>query len=321
MRLPPTFMRTPHCRPSISLPWALAIVLLLAPALACQSAGDAKDPKRGEPEPYVPLPDEEPDTIGFFLVRFDRSLMQWCDLKLGSSSARDQNELQALEANMQKRARERRDELLSVLEAGAPTNRRIAAAALGFTQDPTVLGPLLANLTERDSELVQKALLAIGVLGLPATPLGAIEDLLRDDLDPWTRNNAAFALLALARAGSRAPELPSAARAGLADSEPGVRAQCASALGAVADSESVAVLADLLFDKENLVALASAAALANIGRKHPAQKGSAGRSLAGALEKVESDRRAHLLGALRWLSDMNLGEEAKPWLEWAHKLP
>jgi HEAT repeat protein len=302
---------------ALALVASLALPLALLPA--CQSTGS--EPRRGEPEPYVPLPDEAPQTIGFFLTRFDISLLQWSELKLASASARDQNTLAALEANMQKRARERRGELLAELETGAPVNRRIAAAALGFSHDPTVLGPLLAALEERDPELVQKALLAIGVLGLPETPVTVIEDRLRNDTDPWTRNNAAFALLSLARAGSKAPQLAGACRAGLADSEPGVRAQCASALGVLADRESVAVLGDMLMDRENLVALACAASLARIGRQHPDLKGTAGRSLAGALGKVQPDRRAHLLGALRWLSDMYLGEDEGPWLEWAHKLP
>lgn len=296
------------------------LALVLAAALGCQSPG-GQAPARGEPEPYVPLPDEEPETIGYFLTRFDRSLLQWSELKLAASSARDQNALVALEANMEKRADERRDELLAELETGAPVNRRIAAAALGFTHDPTVLGALVATLGENDPELVQKSLLAIGVLAMPETPIAGIEDRLRNDKDPWTRNNAAFACLALARAGNESPALAAACRAGLADPEPGVRAQCASALGVMADRDSAAVLGDMLMDRENLVALACAAALAHIGREHAELKGTAARSLAGALESVPADRRAHLLGALRLLSDANLGEDARPWLEWAVKLP
>jgi hypothetical protein len=48
-----------------------------------------------------------------------------------------------------------------------------------------------------------------------------------------------------------------------------------------------------------------------------------GRALAGALDHpdVGADRRLQLLGALRRLAQDNLGENAGPWLEWAHKLP
>jgi len=100
-----------------------------------------------------------------------------------------------------------------------------------------------------------------------------------------------------------------------------VRAQCASSLGVLADVGAVKLLGELLHDPTNLVALASATALARIGREHAEQKGATARELAGALEEVGADRRQHLLGALRWLSGDNFGEDAVPWLEWAHKLP
>jgi hypothetical protein len=313
-------MRSIQRRPLAYL--ALVSVLASISGPACRSSADRSDgPKRGEPEPYVPLPDEGPETIGYFLARFDRSIVQWSQLQLGSSGARDQNTLRILEANMQKRARERRDELLAELAGGIPANQRIAAAALGFTHDPSVLGPLLASLSDPDPELAQKTLLALGVLALPETPLGGILQRLHGDRDAWTRNNAAFALLAIARAGSTAPELAEGCRAALSDPEAGVRAQCASALGVLADPDSVKLLSELLLDEANLVALAAAMSLARIGRKHAEQKGAAGRALAGALDSVRADRREHLHGALRLLSGTDLGEDAGPWLAWAHKLP
>lgn len=308
-----------HARRRLSL---LALVCALSVGPACvSSAGDESEGKRGAPEPFVPLPPEGPEPIGYFLARFDRSLVQWSELKLASSSKRDQNALRTLELNMQKRARERRDELVATLETGPPASRRIAAAALGFTGDPTVLGPLLAKLSDPDPEVAQKTLLALGVLALPETPLGGILARLRDDPDAWTRNNAAFALLALANAGNTSSELADGCREALADPEPGVRAQCASSLGVLADADAVGPLSERIFDDANLVALAAATALARIGRTRVEQKGTVARALAGALEQVRPDRRTHLLGALRWLASGDLGEDAGPWLKWAHDLP
>ena len=170
-------------------------------------------------------------------------------------------------------------------------------------------------------EVVETEITGLLVPPRDASALGsAVVRLLRDP-DPWTRNNAAFALLALARAGSTSVELVETARAALADTEPGVRAQCASALGVVADEGALEVLAGLLQDEANLVALAAAAALARIGREHPPQKGTAARALANALDEVRSDRRHHVLGALRWLADADFGTDAQPWREWAYKLP
>jgi HEAT repeat protein len=299
----------------------LPILFLGATALACQTEEAARNTPLGKPEPYVPLPDQGPEPIGFFVTNLDRSLQQWSELKLSGSSSRDQNVLLALEVSLTERTQKRRDELLSVLETGAPANRRIVAAALGFTHDPTVLGALLAVLDEHDPELVQKALLGIGILAQKDTPLGAVRAHLVDAPESWTRNNAAFALLAIASAGNTSSELSEACRAGLADSEPGVRSQCASALGVLADPTSVTALHSVLLDETNLAALAAAAALARIGHEHPEQKGATARALAGALDSVKTDRRVHLLGALRWLSGIDMGEDASAWLTWAHKLP
>jgi HEAT repeat protein len=298
-----------------------ALVLLGLFALGCQSTEPGERRRHGEPEPFVPLPDPGPESIGYFLATFDRSLQQWSDLKLAAASTREQNALQALELSMRDRARKRRDELVQTLEAGAPMNRRIAAAALGFTQDPTVLGALVATLEDPDVELIQKALLGIGVLALPETPLPELRTLLLDSPESWTRNNAAFALLSIARAGARSRELAEVCRAGLADAEAGVRTQCASALGVMADADSVPSLAELLQDEANLAALAAAVSLASIGKEHLDQKGAVARALALRLEQVKPDRRTQILGALRWLSDTDLGERAGPWLEWAGKLP
>lgn len=304
----------------LPLPRSCALWIGLS-LLGCQAAEPANKKNYGEPEPYVPLPDTGPEPIGFFLANFDRSLQQWSDLVLAASNPREQNQLHALELSMRDRAKKRRDELLATLETGAPLNRRIAAAALGFSQDATVLGPLLAVLQEHDPELVQKALLGIGVLGIPETPAEELRRLLLDGREEWTRNNAAFALLSIARAGGRSSELAEACRAGLADTEPGVRTQCASALGVLADTASVDALRGLLLDEANLAALAAAVALARIGKDHPEARGSVARALATALDSVEASRRPQFLGALRWLSGMDLGESASPWLEWAGKLP
>jgi len=299
---------------------ALLPVLVLA-ALACHSSEPAAPAPVGKPEPYVPLPDEAPQTIGYFLTVFDRSLAQWTELKLSATSPRQQSTLALLEQNMQKRARERREALLTELETGAPLNRRVAAAAHGFTHDPTVLGPLVAALADPDAEVVQRALLALGVLALRETPMAPIRYHLLNDGDAWTRSNAAFALLGIANAGNGTSELAESCRAGLADADAGVRAQCASALGAAADPTAVAGLGELLLDDASLVSLASALALARIGREHAEQKGTTARALVGALDQVPSERRASLLGALRWLSDSNLGDETAAWREWAYKLP
>lgn len=298
----------------------LPLLALLLGLCACVASGKDEDAP-GETRPFVPLPAQEPDSIGYFLVNFDRSLSAWSDGKLGAANARERSYLEALERDMQKRAKERQDELLRELEAGPPKNRRIAAAALGFCDDPVVLGPMLTAALEPDPELVQKALLGIGILADPDTPLGAITQQLERSPDPWTRNNAAFALLEIARAGRRSEDLREAAARALTDSEAGVRAQCATILGVVCDENAVALLAPLLHDDANLAALAATISLTSIGRTHLRQKGTVARHIVAALDDVRADRRAQMLGALRWMAENDLGEDTRPWQEWAAKLP
>lgn len=301
--------------------WTLALALLLPALAACVSSSDEPEDPAGEARPFVPLPDEGPEPIGYFLVRFDRSLASWSEGKLAASNARELSALDALERDMRQRAKKRKDELLVELESGALANRRIAAAALGFSGDPGVLGPMLTALSDPDPELVQKSLLGIGILGDKDTPLSGPLRLLEDAPDPWTRNNAAFALLQIARAGRRDPALNEAAGRALTDPEAGVRAQCATILGVVSDENAVALLAPLLHDDANLVGLASAISLSSLGKAYPRQKGTAARHLVAALDDVRADRRGQILGALRWLAETDHGEDVRPWREWAARLP
>lgn len=301
--------------------WPLVLPLLLSGLAACVSSS-SDDPK-AEPEtrPFVPLPDEGPEPIGYFLVRFDRSLAAWSEGMLSAANARETSALDALERDMRQRATKRKDELLVELESGPLANRRIAAAALGFSGDPGVLGPMLTALSDPDDELVQKSLLGIGILADKDTPLSGVVRLLDDAPDAWTRNNAAFALLQIARAGRRDPALNEAAARALTDDEAGVRAQCATILGVVADENGVALLAPLLHDDANLVALAAAISLSSIGKAYARQKGAVARHLSAALDDVRADRRGQILGALRWLAENDHGEDARPWREWAARLP
>ena len=303
-------------------PWRIvALALTLSGSLACVSGGSDQREDPAKTEPFVPLPDSEPESIGFFLTRYDHDLEEWSRQKLSAASPRDQRTLGALERNLEKRAKERQEDLLATFESGPPANRRVATAALGFTHDPSVLGPLLSGLSDPDPEIVQRALLGIGILGQAETPLSEIRFCMLQDPDPWTRNNAAFALQRIASAGGRSDELAESCRAGLQDSDAGVRAQCASTLGIILDPGALAALSSLIYDETNLVALAAATSLARIGRLEPEHKGEVARSLVEALDRVRADRRIHLLGALVWMSDQNLGEDERPWREWAYKLP
>ena len=290
-------------------------LLALGPLGACQSLEEPT----GEP---FEAPEATPaDEIGYFLAEFDGSLRRWNELKLAPSSDRDRRQLRALETNMKKRASERQEDLVTELETGPPLNRQVAAAALGFTGDPAVISALLNALDDPNAGVVQKALLGLGRLEDPSTPPGPLLEILRSHPDPWTRNNAVYAVQRVVAAGAASEDVATTCRAALVDPEPGVRAQAASVLGMVRDAESVDALGDLLQDEVQLVYQAAATALARIGRDHPESKGQVARLLVQAMDEGDSGRRKRAHRELVVLSDRDLGDEPDDWREWAYRMP
>lgn len=303
--------------PTHRLPAALLAPLLLALG-GCASSGSAEP----ETRPFVPLPDPEPESIGFFLTEFDASVRAWTNLELGARSERDRRTRRGLEKEMGERARKRQEELLAELQTGPPKNRAVAAVALGFTRDPAMVGPLYAALSDPSSDVVHNALLGLGRLASPDTPQTEICYLLRNDPDAWIRNNAAYALQAIVAAGAPAGDLTrSSAREGLSDEEAGVRAQCASVLGLAKEAAATGELGDLLYDTTPLVAAAAATALATIGRDVPEAKGRCARLLADALARVGAVQKAFLIDELARMSDQHFGDDAQGWQDWARRLP
>jgi len=299
-----------------SLGKGILLVLVGLTQAGCQGTGSSS-----QGEPYTPPAELEPDSIGYFLAEYDKSLRRWTDLRLAPASQRDARMLRALDLNLRQRAIKRKQELVGVLETGPRSNREVAAVALGFTGDPSVLSPLLAALADPNESVVEKVLLGLGVLADPETPLAKILFLLQAATQPWTRSNAAYALHCIVAAGGNDDSLPEACRMALTDEEPGVRAQAASVLGMIHDADSIQNLGDLLQDDVNLALQAAATALARIGREHVEKKGVVARLLVDALDRVERSQRPWLIRELMRLADRNLGEESDPWREWAYRLP
>ena len=304
------------------LPLLVLILVSSWGSTGCKWAGEG-DRELGA-RPYVPLPDPEPQSIGFFLAQYAKTLKQWHQLKLTAKSDQDLRRLHAMERSLQKRSAERFDELLVVLVEGAPVNRQTSAMAIGFSGSPRALSPLLDALSDSNGGVVQNALTGLGLLADPQTPTRVLASLLVNHPDPWTRNNAAFALQCIVSSRAEAvpdEELAEECRDALIDEEPGVRAQCASVLGILKDPKAVQPLADLLYDDVNLVSAAAATSLSHIARSSPRDKGTIVRELVQALEKLDPDRRPSVLRELCLLRDANLGENPEDWREWAWNLP
>jgi hypothetical protein len=305
----------------------LGVIGLAAAAIgSCASApggGEAASPGDGAEErssAYVPLPDPERPPIGYFLVDFDARLRWWSSKRLEARTEKDWLQIESVEQQMWQDAWKRKDELIEVLQTGPPRNREVAAAALGFTRDREVLGPLLNALSDVRQEVIQKALLGLGVLADPATPLAQPLYLLGGSHDAWTRNNAAYAISRVVGAGGRDDLLAEACRDALRDDEAGVRVQCANILGTLLDPDSIEPLAVLLEDERSTVCLASASSLRRIGQEDSDSTAVVARLLVDGLARVERGHRNILIDELVRLRGKDLGRSIDPWREWAYQL-
>ncbi len=300
---------------------ACGSVFLLLPACRTNPNRDVSDGK--DPKPIADLVERTKvaEPIGKLLMDLDLEMRAWTRLKMTAATAEDRNKARELEKVITTTAHARRSELIDQLQTGPPDNRIVAAFALGFTHDPEALSPLVACLEDSNPELVGNALLGLMILGKTETPLERICDLLRADPDPWVRTNAAQCLSTLVSAGAKANCVLASARLGLSDSEPGVRTHSALLLGTLRDGESLQGLSDLVRDPVPLVSSAAVHSLVWIGTHEPHSKGPVARSLASALADARAPMHAQLLRGLNELSGLSYGEEPKPWIEWASRLP
>ncbi len=295
-----------------------ALLLLLA---GCASTpAEESSGTEGEASPYVPLPLKERPSAGFFLAEFDNKLRVWSTKTLEAKTDIDWRLVHTLEEEMGQEAWKHRDELIQILEGGAPRNREVAAAALGFTKQPEVLSPLLNALSDPEPAVIQKALLGLGVLADSSTPLSQILFALRSASDPWTRVNAAYALYRIVLAGGGDDNLGPVCQEALLDEEWGVRSQCASILGLLGNVDSIEALGELLRMSEATTCHATAVALRRIAQKDPSRTGQVARMLVDALARAERLDRSFLLEELAALRGANLGMETGPWREWAYGL-
>lgn len=228
---------------------------LTAGAGACASAPAEK-----------PLPEEKgpPAPMGRVLTDMDLYLRLWSNSALADPNERSEKQAQAAERAIEAEVKKRFDEFAAQLDGGARRNQVITAAALGFCKEPRALPYLVRSLSRSDPEIVGNALLGLGVLASPETPLPPVQELLAHHPSPAVRSQAAFALKRLVDSGVRDEALPPTLRAALRDSEPGVRAQAAAALGGLRDRDSIEPLISLLQDSTPLIAAASAYALGRI---------------------------------------------------------
>ncbi|HET6204723.1 MAG TPA: HEAT repeat domain-containing protein [Planctomycetota bacterium] len=239
-----------------------AAYVLLFLACACRSAERR--------EPYKPPPATKQErAVGVVLTTLDNHLVAWNLAKLETPTTENLTRLHGIEVVIRTEARAQVEALLEQLRSGPPRNRRIAAAALGFAQDPRAVEALLEAAGDADGDLANNALVGLGALAAPSGPrteglLPPLEPLFRmleESTDGLRRTNAAFAIKRAVEAGARCPALRERLVAALADGEGGVRAQCAAALGALGDAATAEALLARSEDPDPVVRASAAFAL------------------------------------------------------------
>ncbi len=296
--------------------------LLLLFAAACSSTGTEES---AEPEPYVPIETVAPpeESIGLFLSNLSASLNAWTSMTMAATSRESRRKQDLIELSLMQQVNKRRHELIAELQSGPRQNRIVAAGALGFSRQPDTLSPLMAALDDDEPKVVTNALMSLGVLQSPETPLAPLCDLLRFAPESAHRWSAANALLNVLQAGARdgADDVVGAARAGLTDAEPMVRTQCALILAQENDADSLDQIAGLLYDEYPLVAGAAARAIGHIGAVDPHAKGRAAHLLFDALEATGKQRQLVILDDLVALTQRNYELDLEEWREYVDRLP
>lgn len=334
------------------LPW------LAAAALGAGCSGTAEDPLEGG-RPLTPQEMEYQRKLALseqvaldatgrskLILSLDRSLQHWHRSTVEQVGTEEKQLTDSFEEVLQVTVYMNFDEILDVLESGAPNQRGIAAAALGFSrlkepEDPAqrerflarwprlyprAIDPLVRHLGAEEPYVVQNCLLALWKLGDASTPVGPLLELLASP-DPSIRANAALALSTVLT-----PETGETAIAALLnalyDDDPKVRNHAATAVGAIRHKGAAGRLAQMLDDHYLLVQANAARALGQLG-----DRGNCG-VLIARLERLQAempdskfrektdldDRRrfvqAHLIDALQRLSGKYFGGEIEKWREW-----
>lgn len=289
---------------------ALLLLPLLLPGGACSSTGRRPGPPP-EPEPYEPPAPRAEYTTGELIHECQLHLQAWQQAMAAERTPENIETLRFLERALATLVRREQSRLEEQAATGPPRNRAIASAALGFSGDAGALPLLANNAADPDPMVRADALLGLAVLANPDTPTAPIYEAVMDPAaSQEVLRNAAFAGLRLAQVLRRDPDGRVAAFLAplLANPEPGVRAQAASALGLVRAAHLVPRLTSLLAsDPEPVVRTAAAYALGEIGARGSAS------ALVSALQDPDPVVAGTARGSLAKIVGRDLGPDPEDW--------
>ncbi len=324
------------CPPNLIHSASLALAAALLLGCSSTGGGGAEEPNPDASsvewigpegrEAYDPEAIKDRRKAGLLLAELDKSMRAWNNIVLDGKASQDLTRLDLLESTLRHETKTNHALLVDQLQSGPPINRQIAAAALGFSDNPKSLAPLLGALQDSNDDVVANALLGLSTLRSPKTQVGSIASLFTDKSRPINiRSNAGRTLRSLPL-GSLDEEsrqrVIEAARLALGDDEASVRVHGCLLLAEVVDTEAIQRLSVLLMDQATLVARAASRSIARIGSIDTKFKGQAARALTAHIDEVDRDNvRSALLDDLQRMAQVNYGDDTEAWLKYAHKLP
>lgn len=266
------------------------LFLLAAVAAGCVTVSDA------EREAYDRLTDEK-------IEQLDAKMKSWSDAR------RQENFV--LEQILRRDLRRESSRLVEPLKMGIASReaetRRIAAAALGFTDDVSVAPMLVVLLDDEDASVRAATMLSLCLLEttrIPAEPILKAAG----DPDPRVRRLAVFCLGTLYDPAQR-PDLFFPIVEALDDRDEGVRINASSVLAGLAEARVASYLARAgLTDECGYVRKNAAVGLARLKVKETAP------ALIQALEaEMNPVVKREIVDALKAVTGLDLGEDADAW--------
>lgn len=276
------------------------------------------------PEPYDPDLMADRRAPGIVLADFGRKIKTWTSLRNEGDRSKDGRVLMNIEGSLRHEARSKADLLIQQLQSSpAKVNRQRAAVALGFSDSPDALAPLLVALDDEEPDVVANALLGLAILGEPSTPVKRIAAFFSDRSQPLeVRNNAGQALNSLRGSvvGASSDVVVEAARSALTDPEAPVRVHGIILLARAGDTASIGAIASMLDDEYPLVVRAASRALARLGDVEPRVFGTAARALIGGWKRIDNrGLKSAVMRDLQVLSRRNY-DDYDDWVQWAADL-
>ena len=239
--------------------FSLLAIACLAALSACASSEEAPETKPTVEESAAPKSEADTRAKTEARLRIERSVDQWYTHFQKQEYATADGIAAALETHVD-------DHFFMVIDDlhnASPRFRKVAAAALGFSNRADAVPPLVEALHDPFEEVVLASLLSLWNLAKDGKPVpsAAVVPYLGHTA-PDVRSNAALVLARCAKPGEGELFLP--LTAAMEDSNDLVRVHAAAALGNLGDAGAVPFLVKGLADSKPLVRIRAAYALGRI---------------------------------------------------------